>query len=86
MARIRSRLYSKRAIPRMTRARSETPRRKARRERREMNLLKSQGLAAGQVLESSGKGWEVPYRASVAHMSAEVRFAAGVDRGMVGIG
>ena len=86
MARIRSRLYSGRKIPRMTRARSETPYRRARREQRELHLLKSQGLAAGQVVEFAGKGWEVPHRASVAHMSAEVRFAAGVDRGMVGIG
>ena len=83
MARIRSRKASGRKLPRMTRERSATPRRRAREERREMRWLESQGMTAGQVVESVGKGWEPPHRASVAGMSAEVRFAAGVDKGMV---
>lgn len=86
MARIRSRLHSGRAVPRMTREKSATPRRKAARARRELRWLETQGRAAGRVVESAGKGWEPPRRASVAGLSAEVRFAAGVDRGMVGIG
>lgn len=85
MARIRSRRASGREIPRMTRERSETPRRRARRNRREMRWLESQGMAAGQVVESVGKGWEPPHRASVSGLSAEIRFAAGVDKGMVAI-
>lgn len=86
MARVRSRLHSGRRLPRMTRAGSETPRRRARRERRELNRLAQEGLSASQVLQSAGRGWEPPHRASVAGLSAEVRFAAGIDKGMVGIG
>lgn len=86
MARIRSRRASGREIPRMTREGSETPRRRARRNRREMRWLESQGMAAGQVVESVGKGWEPPHRASVSGLSAEIRFAAGIDKGMVAIG
>lgn len=86
MARVRSRLHSGREVPRMTRARSETPRRRARREARELRWLESRGETAGRVVQSAGKGWEPPHRASVAGLSAEVRFAAGVDKGMVAIG
>lgn len=85
MARVRSRVCSGRRLPRMTRKRSETPRRRARRESRELRWLESQGLPAGKVVQSAGKGWEPPHRASVAGLSAEVRFAAGVDRGMVAV-
>lgn len=86
MARIRSRSRSGRAIPRMTRERSATPRRRARRERRELESLARGGLSARAVVESCGRGWEPPHRASVSGLSAEVRFAAGVDKGMVAIG
>lgn len=82
MARIRSRWVSGRAIMRMTRAKSETPGRRACGERRELRWLGSRGLAAGKVLHT-GKGYEPPRRASVAAMPAEVRHAAGVDKGMV---
>lgn len=84
MARIRSRSRSGRAVPRMTREASATSRRRARREAREIEILERRGLAASQVVQS-GRGWEPPH-ASVAGLSAEVRFAAGVDKGMVAIG
>lgn len=83
MARIRSRMHSKRAIPRMTREASATPRRRARRERRELESFARRGPTPSQVVQSVGKGWEAPYRASVAGLSAEVRYAAGIDKGMV---
>lgn len=86
MARVRSRLHSGREVPRMTRARSETPRRRARRERRELEWLGSRGMSASAVVECAPKGYEPPHRASVSGLSAEVRYAAGVDRGMVAIG
>ena len=86
MARVRSRLHSGREVPRMTREASETPRRRARRERRELGRLGSQGLPASKVVQSVGEGYEPPHRASVAGLSAEVRFAAGVDQGMVAMG
>lgn len=41
---------------------------------------------ASQVVQSVGEGYEPPHRASVAALSAEVRYAAGVDKGMVVIG
>ena len=86
MARLRSRLHSGVAVPRMTRERSETRRRRAARERRELRALESQGLPAAKVVQSVGEGWEPPHRASVAGLSAEVRYAAGVDKGMVALG
>lgn len=86
MARVRSRLHSGREVPRMTRAGSETPRRRARRERRELDWLGSQGLSASAVVECPPRGYEPPHRASVASLSAEVRYAAGVDGGMVAMG
>ncbi len=86
MARVRSRLHSGREVPRMTRAGSETPRRRARRERRELERLGSTGLSASAVVECASRGYEPPHRASVAGLSAEVRFADGVDRGMVAVG
>lgn len=84
MARIRSRSRSGRAIPRMTREASATPRRRAYREARELKSFERRGCTASQVVQSVGKGWEPP-RASVAGLSAEVRFAAGIDKGMVAI-
>lgn len=37
------------------------------------------------VLESAGRGYEAPHRASIANLSAEVCYAANVDGGMVAI-
>ena len=56
------------------------------REQREIKRPERQGPSASQALQPAGKGREPPHRASVAGLSAEVRFAAGVDKGMVGIG
>ena len=86
MARVRSRLHSGREVPRMTRAGSETPRRRARRERCELDWLGSRGLSASAMVECAPRGYEPPHRASVASLSAEVRYAAGVDGGMVAVG
>lgn len=57
-----------------------------RRRLRELRWLRSQGLAAGQVVQSVGKGYEPPHHASVSSLSAEARHAAGVDGGMASIG
>ena len=40
---------------------------------------------SGRVPESAGRGYEAPHRASVANLSAKVRYAANVDRDMVAI-
>lgn len=84
MARIRSRIYSKRSLPRPTREQSITPRKRVRRENRMLGALSKKG--AGRVVQSEGHGYEPPHNASVIGKTAEVRYAAGVDSGMVGIG
>ena len=81
MARVVSRRHSHREIPRMTRSRSLTPRRAERRERRILAALNTGG--AGKMVESVGKGYLPPHQASVAGMAAEVRYAAGIDSGMI---
>lgn len=86
MARIRSKSRSHRAIPRITRERSATPRRRDLLERRELEALTRRGLSASSVVESCGKGREAPCKVSVSGLPAEVRFAAGIDKGMVAIG
>jgi len=83
MARIRSRRFSRRDLPRITRANSVTPGRARRREERVASLLYPKG--AGKMVESTGSGYLPPHQASVADMSAEVRYAAGVDSGMISI-
>lgn len=83
MARLRSRSVSGRAIPRMTRERSLSPRRRAARERRELAAL-GRGSAAN-VPASSGSGYEPPHRASLVGAKANVRYTAGIDEGMVAI-
>ena len=81
MARLVSRKHSRRELPRMTRTRSLTPKRAKQRERRILAALNTGG--AGKMVESVGSGYLPPHQASVAHMKAEVRYAAGVDRGMI---
>lgn len=81
MARIISRRHSHRAVPQMTRSRSMTPRMVQRRERRILNALSSAG--AGKLVESVGSGYLPPHQASLAGKSAEVRYAAGLDKGMI---
>ena len=80
MARVISRKSSKRAIPSLTRSRSLTPRRAEQRERRILSALAG---GAGKVVECVGSGYLPPHRASLVGKSAEVRHAAGIDKGMV---
>ena len=80
MARVISRKSSKRAIPSLTRSRSLTPRRAKQRERRILSALAG---GAGKVVECVGSGYLPPHRASLVGKSAEVRYAAGIDEGMV---
>lgn len=84
MARIRSRICSKRALPRPTRASSATPGRRRRAEARRASHLASE--VDTRVPLKVGHGREAEHVASVAGVSAEVRYAAGVDSGMVAIG
>ena len=81
MARVVSRRASGRAIPRMTRSRSLTPKRAKQREARIIKALWPKG--AGKMVESTGSGHLPPHRASLVGMSAEVRYAAGIDSGMI---
>lgn len=83
MARVRSRIHSKRGLPRQTRERSLSPKRAAHRERRVLESLARKG--SGNVVKSVGRGYLPPHQASVSGMSAEVRFAAGLDSAMVQI-
>ena len=82
MGRLISRRETGRAVPRMTRELSATPRRRRRRESRELRSLERAGLGAAQVVQSTGSGYEPPHRASLAGMAASVSFRAGLDRGM----
>ena len=81
MARVVSRKRSRREIPRMTRSRSLAPKRAKRRERRILAALDAGG--AGKMAGSVGSGYLPPHQASLAGMSAEVRYAAGIDSGMI---
>lgn len=81
MARIVSRRASKRELPRTTRSRSLTPKRAKRREMKILAALNSGG--AGKMVESVGSGCLPPHQASLVGMSAEVRRAAGVDKGTI---
>lgn len=81
MARLVSRRASGRDVPRLTRSRSLTPKRAKQRERRILAALDTGG--AGKMVESVGSGYLPPHQASVAHMKAEVRYAAGIDSGMI---
>lgn len=80
MARVISRKSSGRAIPSMTRSRSLTPKHARQRERR---MLKALASGAGKMVESVGSGYLPPHRASLVGKSADVRYAAGIDKGMI---
>lgn len=84
MARVRSRMASHRELPRLTRELSVTPRRRRRAEAREMRALAS--MVDTKVPLSVGKGRGAEHVSSVACMSAQVRYAAGIDSGMVATG
>lgn len=84
MARVRSGKYSGRELPHPTRPRSASPRRRARSNRRELACLKTKVDA--KVPMKVGHGSEAEHKASLAGCSAEVRYAAAIDSGMVGIG
>lgn len=81
MARIVSRKHSKRKAPHMTRSRSLTPKRAKQRERRILAVLNTRG--SGKMVESVGSGYLPPHQASLIGMAAEVRYAAGIDSGMI---
>ena len=81
MARVVSRKRSKREVPRLTRSRSLTPKRAKQRERRILGALNTGG--AGKMVESVGSGYLPPHQASLVGMAAEVRYAAGIDLGMI---
>ena len=81
MARNLSRRHSHREVPRMTRSRSLTPMQAKRREAKIIAALWPKG--AGKVVESVGSGYLPPHQASLAGMAAEVRYAAGIDKGMI---
>lgn len=84
MARIRSRKHSKRKLPRLTRDKSITPKRARRKEKRELDYLSKKGLS--NVPKTVGHGNEAEHTASIASCSANVRYAAGIDSGMISIG
>ncbi len=82
MGRLISRRETGRPVPRVTRERSATPRRRGRREARELRSLERAGTRASEVVQSAGSGYEPPHRASVAQMAPPVPLAAGLDSGM----
>lgn len=84
MARIRSRIFSKRALPRLTREQSITPHKRSHREKKMLEALSKKG--AGPMIQSEGHGYESAHKASVVGKTADIRYAAGLDSGMVGIG
>lgn len=81
MARVVSRKHSHREVPRMTRSRSMTQKRAERREKRILAALNTGG--AGKLVESVGSGYLPPHQASLVEVAAEVRYAAGIDSGMI---
>ncbi len=81
MARVISRKHSKREVPRMTRVRSLTPKRAKQRERKILAALNTG--STGKLVESVGSGYLPPHHASFVGMSADVRYAAGIDKGMI---
>ena len=84
MARLRSRRCSGRDLPRLTRSRSVTPRRERRSSEREIAYLSTK--IDTRVPKTVGKGYEAEHSASLSKFSAEVRYAAGIDSGMVATG
>lgn len=84
MARVRSRRASQRELPRLTRELSVTPRRRERTEARVLSSLMAKVDA--NVPLSVGRGREAEHVASLVGAPANVRYAAGIDSGMVAIG
>lgn len=82
MARLRCRSLSGQPIPRMTRERSMSARKRAARERRELSAYEG---SAGRIPEACGRGYEAPHRAGSVGMPSKIRYAADVDGGMVAI-
>ena len=82
MARLRCRSVSGRPVPRMTREKSMSERKRAAKRCRELAPYMG---GSGRVPGSAGRGYEAPHRASAVGMAAEIRYAADVDGGMVGI-
>lgn len=80
MARIRSRIHSKRSIPRRSRTNSVTPRRRRLQESGEIKYY-SQIPGCAQVVKSVGSGY-LPKQASLVNLAADVRHAANVNGGM----
>ena len=83
MTRLRSRKYSGRQIPHPTRIHSITSRRKHRTEKREIAYYSTK--IDTHIPYTTGKGFEAEHVASLAGLSAEVRYAGGVDFGMIAI-
>lgn len=81
MAGIRNRIAFGRELPRLMRELSVTPGRGKRTESRVARTIS--GMVDTEVPLRVGKGREAEHVASAAHMSAEVRYAAGIDSGMV---
>lgn len=89
MARVRSRRASQRELPRLTRELSATPRRRERAVRLAAEAERRAARAiptASRVPLSVGKGRGAEHVASLVGAPANVRYAAGVDSGMVAIG
>lgn len=89
MARVRSRRASQRELPRLTRGLSATPRRRERAGRLAAEAERRAAAAvptASRVPLSAGRGREVEHAASLVGAPANVRYAAGVDRGMAATG
>ena len=82
MARLRGRSVSGRAIPRLTRNDSLSPKRRLRREQKELAFYERK---TGVISESVGHGYAYPHQASVAQLSSEMRYIANVDGGMIPI-
>ena len=75
MARLRSRKYSNRKIPKMTRDRSLSERRRNARKR---NIEKALNQGHKMPLQSVGHGYEYPHNASTNTMRADIRYHAGL--------
>lgn len=89
MARVRSRRASQRKLPRLTRGLSATPRRRERAKRLAAEEARRSARAiptASRVPLSVGSGREAEHVASLVGAPANVRYAAGVDRGMAATG
>ncbi len=75
MARIRSRIYSRRTLPSLRREDSMST---ARRKQRERKTIESLTINNYMPLQYEGRGWESPCRASLSGMCSNVRYASGL--------